>query len=141
MARRDPHQDLLHICVKDEPHQLVYALIPLGGFLSVSEPEARIDKQAHLHVLYQNVPRSFCYFHVDTQGKVVERAVYSDFFSKPRLVLDVGIVSVRGGELVYPKPERVMADSEVNPPPPPPPPKPKKKWWWPFGPKTPSSSQ
>jgi hypothetical protein len=134
VARISPRQDLLHICVKDEAHQLIYGLLPLGGFLTLTKPEARIDKQGHLHVLYQNGPRSFGYVHVDPYAKVVEHAAYSDFLSKPRLVTnnDDGITSVRGGEQVYPKPERVISNEEINPPKPEPPPKPG-RWWWPFG--------
>jgi hypothetical protein len=133
VARSAPQQDLLHICVKDEAHQLVYGLLPLGGFLTLTKPEARIDKQGHLHVLYQNGPRSFGYVHVDPYARIVERTAYSDFLSKPRLVTDDdGITSVRGGEQVHPNPERMMTSEEVNPPKPEPPPKPQ-KWWWPFG--------
>jgi hypothetical protein len=134
VARTSAQEDLLHICVKDDARQLTYELLPLGGFLTLTKPEARIDKQGHLHVLYQNGPRSFGYVHVDPYAQIVERAAYSDFLSKPQLVTnDDGTIRVRGGEQTYPKSEQVMTNGEVNPPKPEVPPKPKKKWWWPFG--------
>jgi hypothetical protein len=141
VARSNRQQDSLYVCVKDEPHQLVLGLLPLGGLLTVMPPEARVDQRGDLHVLYQNGPRSFGYVQVDPSATIVKRAAYSDFSSQPRLVTLDGSVDVQGGEQTYPRPERVMTNGELHPPPPPPPP-PKKKWWWPFGPKTtPSQSK
>ncbi len=125
--------DLLHVCVRDEPHQLVYGLIPLGEFLSLTPPSAQVDKEGDLHVLYQTGPRSYGYVQVDPYAKILDKAVYSDFVSPPQLVVQAGVVTVRGGELIYPKPDHVMTNEEDAPPPPKPKPK-HRKWWWPFGP-------
>jgi hypothetical protein len=95
-----------------------------------------VDKAANLHVLYQGGPRAFGYAQVDPWGKVVSRAVYSDFVSRPRLVAEVaGDVHVDGGEQTYPRAERVMSDEDSKPPQPvaASKPKPKRHWWWPFG--------
>lgn len=139
IARRGDKEDLLHICVKDEPHQLVYGVIGLGGYIPLAEPEARVDRNGHLHVLYPGGPRAYGYVHVDPQARIIERAVYADRSSKPRLVINDGAVSVRGGEQTEPRAERVMTQEELNPPPPPPAP-PKKKSWWPFGKRTTSET-
>ena len=113
---------------------MVYGLIPLGGFLTLTPPEARIDRQGQLHVLYQTGPRAFGYVEVDPNARILTKAVYSDFITKPQLIVNDGAVTVHGGEQIYPVPEHVMTNNEdaVAPPPKP---KPKRHWWWPFGPK------
>jgi hypothetical protein len=133
LAQRTMAQDKLYVCVKDEPHQLVYGMIALGQLLPLSEPEARVDKEGHLHVLFHGAPRSFGYVEVTPQGQLVNRMAFSDRLSKPRLVIAGGRVKVDGGEQTFPKPERVLTEEELNPPPPPPPPAPKKKSWFNFG--------
>jgi len=124
--------DLLHVCVRDEAHQLVYGLVSLGDFLTLVPPRAEIDKEGILHVLYQTGPRSYGYVEIDPYARVLDKAVYSDFVSRPHLVSQAGVVSIQGGELIYPKSEYVMTNNEDAPPPPQPKPK-HKKWWWPFG--------
>ena len=133
VAHRVGYEDRLYICVKDEPHQLVYAMLPLGQCLPVSDPEARTDKEGRLHVLYHAAPRSFGYIEVDPMGRTLNRMAFSDRLTKPRLVIEGGRVTVAGGEQTFPKPERVLTPAELNPPPPPPPPAPKKKSWFNFG--------
>jgi len=135
LVRRTDREELLYVSVKDEQHQLVYGLVPLGAFISMTQPEARADASGHLHVLYQMRPRAFGYAVVSPTGTLLDAAVYSDFMSKPQLVAVEGLVRVLGGEQTRPKNERVMSEKELAPPPPPAP-KPKKKWWWPFGSQT-----
>ncbi len=135
LSRRAEHSEVLYASVQDDPHKLVYGMIPLGETISMGEPSAMIDNAGHLHVLFRSGPRSHSYAEVGPNAKVVKRAVYSDMLSVPQLVADAGgAVAVRGGEQTYPRVERVMTDQELRPPPPPPEKPPKKKWWWPFGP-------
>ena len=139
LSRRSEHSDILYVSVQDEPHELVYGVIPLGESIAIGEPAALNDSAGHLHVLYRSGPRSHSYADVSPDGKVVKNAVYSDILSVPRLLIETdGTVVVRGGEQTYPHVERVMTDQELKPPPPPEKP-PKKKWWWPFGPARPQA--
>lgn len=135
LAHQTEKGDILYVSVKDDPPRLVYGVIQLGMFLSLMQPVVELDRDAHLHVMYQNGPRSFGYVEVDPRAKVLQRAAYSNHMSKPRLVNTNGAVAIQGGEQIYPKQERILTEEEVNPPPPPPPP-PKKKSWWPFGKKS-----
>ena len=109
----------------------MYGVLLLGMFLPICQPTAQIDQDAHLHVIFQNGPRSFAYVEVDPRAKIIQRAAFSDYMSRPRLVSDKGVITVSGGEQIYPKAEHILTKAELNPPPPPPPPK--KKSWWPFG--------
>jgi hypothetical protein len=132
LTRRDDHYDLLYVCVEDRKSELIYGALPLGVYLSIGEPDVRLDKAGHLHVLFQTGPRSINYAHIDPQAKVLDRAAYSNLLSEPRLTVDAGgQVVVSGGEKTYPREERVMNEPETAPAPPAPE-KPKKSWW-PFG--------
>jgi hypothetical protein len=137
LSRRAEHGEVLYASVQDDPHELVYGMIPLGETLSTSKASAMVDRYGHLHVLFRSGPRSHSYAEVGPDAKVVKRLIYSDVLSSPELITDTnGTVVVHGGEQTYPHLERVMTDQELKPPPPPPAPEkpPKKKWWWPFGP-------
>ena len=137
LSRRAEHDEVLYVSVQDEPHDLVYGVIALGGFIPLGEPSASIDSGGHLHVLYRSGPRSISYAEIGPDAKMPKRIVYSDVLSVPQLVTeDDGRVLVHGGEQVYPHVERVMTDDELKPRPPPPAKPRKKKWWWPFGPAT-----
>ena len=137
LLRRGRDAEVLYASVQDEGHGLVYGVFPLGEFITLGEPSARVDASGHLHVLYRTGSRSIAYDEIAPDAKIVKRLVFSDVLSAPQLVgMNDGSVIVRGGEQVYPHVERVMTDAELNPPPAPPPKPPKKKWWWPFGPST-----
>jgi hypothetical protein len=110
----------------------------VGPYLFPGEPAARIDKTGHLHVLFQNGPRSFGYVHIDPAAKLLQRMAYADFLSRPELVVADGEVRVQGGEQTYPRPARLASDEPASAPQPAP--KPKRKWWWPFGPRKTNSA-
>ena len=138
LSRRTALDEVLYAGVQDEPHGLVYGMIPLGNVIALGEPSAKADALGHLHVLYRSGPRSVSYDEIDPEGRLVKRFVYSDVMSAPQLVAqDDGGVTVHGGEQIYPRVERVMTDEDFRAPPSViPKPKKHRHWWWPFGPKT-----
>ncbi len=137
LFRRNSYEEVLYAGVQDEPHNLVYGMIPLGDFIALGNPTVKADGIGHLHVLYRSGPRSISYDEIDPDAKIVKRLIYSDVMSVPQLVAqDGGVITVQGGEQVYPRVERVMTDADLQPAPSViPKPKPHKHWWWPFGPK------
>jgi hypothetical protein len=138
LLRRSSYDEVLYAGVQDEPHGLIYGMISLGGFINLGNPTAKVDGVGHLHVLYRTGPRSISYDEIDPDAKIVKRLIYSDVMSAPQLMAqEDGVVTVQGGEQVYPRLERVMTDADLRPPPPViAKPKKHKHWWWPFGPKT-----
>jgi hypothetical protein len=129
-AYRSDKDERLFAIVKDDPPRVVYGVVPLGPFLPIYQPVTEIDRYGHLHVLYQNGPRSFAYVEIDPRARQLQRAVYSDHMSFPRLVNQKGAVAVQGGEQIYPRQERILTEAELNPPPPTNAPPKKKKHWW-----------
>jgi hypothetical protein len=120
--------ELLYALVRDDANQRAFELVALGKFLSTMKPEMEVDRDGDFHVLFQSAPRLYGYAHISTEGRLVERKVFSDYMSAPDLSVRDGEVSVAGGEQIYPKVEHIMTEEELNPPPLPPPPK-KKPWW------------
>ena len=141
LSRRSEHSEILYASIQDDPHNLVYGVIPLGETIETGEPSEMIDGGGHLHLLFRTGPRAQSYVEIDPNAKVVKRAIYSDILSVPQLVAGAdGSVVVQGGEQTYPRVERIMTQQELKPPPPPPEKPKKKKWWWPFGPSGTSSN-
>jgi hypothetical protein len=105
---RDNH---LYLRVQDERGGLVYGMFRLGKVLLGYKPQARCDVEGNGHVLHQIAPRYFQHTAVGPMGNVLERAIYSDFVSSPRLMtFSDGRVMVDGGEKVHP------ADASGAPP-------------------------
>ena len=127
VTRRDGGDEFLFAGVREEPAKATYSLVPLGLFLSAGPPQTKLDKNGHLHVLYQSAPRSFSYAEIDPAAKASGRAAFSDFITRPELVDKDGVVSVVGGEQTYPKSEHILSEGELHPPPAEMPVKPKPK--------------
>jgi len=141
VLHRVNYDELLYVEVQDEPHDLVYGMLPLGQYIAVSEPSVKIDNRGHVHVLFRSGPRAMSYDDVAPDARLSKRAIYSDVLSVPQLVEDTnGTVFVHGGEQVYPRLDHVMTQNELNPPKPPPAKPPKKKHWWSSTPSTNTTS-
>jgi hypothetical protein len=137
LLRRDSYDEVLYAGVQDEQHDLVYGMISLGDVIALGNPTVKVDGVGHLHVLYRSGPRSIGYDEINPDANIVKRLIYSDIMSEPQLIAqEDGMVTVQGGEQVYPQLGRVMTDADLQPPPPViSKPKKHKHWWWPFGPK------
>ena len=88
----------LYLQVSDVPEARIYRTLPLGPSVSFSRPEAQLDHNTQLHVLWQSGAQSFDYRVVNPEGDIVERQIYDDLNTRPRLnVDDNGDVTVVGG--------------------------------------------
>ena len=73
-------------------------VFPIGPMLSFGQPEAQVDRESNLHVLYQNGPRSFNYTVINPDGNVLIRQTYRITPNRPRLKPDEnGNLVVMGG--------------------------------------------
>ena len=81
LLRRNSYDEVLYAGVQDEPHHLVYGMIPLGDFIALGNPTVKADGIGHLHVLYRSGPRSISYDEIDPDAKLVKRLIYSDIMS------------------------------------------------------------
>jgi hypothetical protein len=85
----------------------VFRVAPLGPLVSFNFPEEQIDPTNCLHVLWQTGAQTFSYAVVGTDGIVVQREIYDNHNSRPRLVVtSEGDVLVMGGSR-RPKPEEL----------------------------------
>jgi hypothetical protein len=72
-------------------------VLAIGPMLSFGQPDAEVDRLSHLHVLYQNGPRSFSHTVFSPDGEMVVRQTY-EFTSRPRLKADEeGNFAIVGG--------------------------------------------
>ena len=88
----------LYVRVSDPSEALVFKVAPLGTLVSFSHPEARVDRQSRLHVLWQAGSKAFSYCVISAGGIVQQREVYDYFTTRPRLtVTPNGEIAVSGG--------------------------------------------
>jgi hypothetical protein len=88
----------LYVRVTDAAESKVIRVLPIGTLLSFSAPEPLIDQSSHLHVLFQNGPRSFLYSVIAPDGEQILRQTFDQTTTRPRLRAEEdGRVAVRGG--------------------------------------------
>ncbi len=92
----------------------------IGPMLSFSRPEAQVDKECDLHVLYQNGPSTFSYTVLNPDGEIVQSEIYENTLSRPRLKWegDTKIVVTGGTRRLHPDEEAAVAAAMAltNPP-------------------------
>jgi len=88
----------LYVRVSDQSESQVFKVTTLGQMVSLSDPDAKVDRTSQLHVLWQAGAQVFNYALINANGEVVRQAVYNNAGSRPRLVVnEQGEVSVAGG--------------------------------------------
>lgn len=88
----------LYVRITDPAEEHTFKVIPLGAIVSFGVPDALLDRQSRLHVLYQSGPRSSTYCVIHPHGELAQREQFEYAGSRPRLMAtEDGSVIVRGG--------------------------------------------
>jgi hypothetical protein len=87
----------LYLRVTDASGDKVFHVAPIGQLLSFSRPEAQVDQESSLHVLYMDGPQTLSYTRWNPDGELLLRQTYLFTETRPRLRLKEGKVSVSGG--------------------------------------------
>jgi hypothetical protein len=86
--------------VTDDTGEHIFKVASIGTMVSFSHPEAQLDSDSDLHVLYQSGGETFLYSVADPDGNILEQDVYEYVNSRPHLSLDnTGRIVVVGGSL------------------------------------------
>jgi len=105
------NQSRLYIRVSNLGETKVYKLISIGPMLAFSHPEAQLDRNANLHVLFQTGARTFTYAQVNPDGNLLAQQTHQYTQTRPKLrASEDGTISVSGGVRIksgsdFPKPE------------------------------------
>lgn len=92
----------LYFRLTDASGGKTFRVYPVGPIVSFSQPEAQIDGESKLHLLYQFYAKSFCYCVIDPDGTLVIRQIYDYSKTRPTLRTDSeGLVYVGGGVRKY----------------------------------------
>jgi hypothetical protein len=106
---------MLYARITDDSENRVYRVFPLGPLVSFSRPEAQIDKESNLHVLFQSGARSFYYHVISPAGQVMRHETYEYSASRPVLKgSDDGKIFVSGGARKVPELAGVVAEPSTN---------------------------
>lgn len=102
----------LYLRISDLVENVTHKVIQLGPLVSFARPEAQLDGQSRIHVLFQTGGRLFIYHLIKPSGAVELRQFYDYTATRPRLSIDRnGHISVVGGQ--------VRVTRQDIPPPPP----------------------
>lgn len=100
---RDTQRTLLYVRVRDQKSKRVLATYSLGRLIEVRDPQATIDGNNRLHVLFLGAPRTYSHKVIDYGGETLLSDIYRDEGGAPRLMLDnTGRVQVQGGAIYDP---------------------------------------
>jgi hypothetical protein len=84
--------------VSDVAEAQVFKVTAIGPMVSFSHPEAQVDRQSRLNILWQTGAQAFSFVMVNPDGSVTPVEFYDNIFTRPRLgVNDDGDVIVVGG--------------------------------------------
>jgi hypothetical protein len=89
----------LYARLTDVAETRVIGVVELGPLVSFSRPEAQLDKESNLHVLFQVGAHSFIYTKLDGDGQLHVRQTHDYSTVRPVLRLDdSGKILVSGGQ-------------------------------------------
>jgi hypothetical protein len=113
----------LYVQVSDAKVQQVYKVVTLGPMVSFGRPEAQVDRNSRLNVLWQTGAQAFSFSVVNPDGTLAQQEIFDAYNSRPRMTVDEnGKVTIRGGirrMKTSEYPAAVMPPNEVPPPTPP----------------------
>lgn len=90
---------MLYVRVTDENELKTFRLLSAGPMVSFSRPEAQVDKESNLHLLFQTGARSFSYSVVTPSGEVILRQRHEYAGGRPVLRSgEDGRILVAGGQ-------------------------------------------
>lgn len=88
----------LYFRLSDPNETHMFKVFPIGGMVSISAPDAKIDRANRLHVLYQYGARSYLYTMISPEGELLVRQTHEISTNRPRLQPDeAGSFAVVGG--------------------------------------------
>jgi hypothetical protein len=88
----------LYLRLTDASGDKTLKVFPVGVIVSVSRPQALVDRSSNLHLLYQNSARGFSYTTFNPDGELLVHQTYDYIGTRPRLKVDeAGTISVLGG--------------------------------------------
>ena len=94
----------LYLRISDPSENVTYKVVPLGPLVSFARPEAQLDAQSRVHVLFQSGARMFIYHLIAPRGTNELRQFHEYTATRPRLSIDRnGRISVVGGQQIVTK--------------------------------------
>lgn len=123
---KHPQSIALYLRIEDPDEGIIYCTHQLGRTVNLGSPDVMLDASNNIHVLQLAAPKMYLYSHVNLDGRMVERKVYSTTKTRPSLHrTPEGTVGVVGGAFVDPNapkpdvPPATVADRPVPLPTPP----------------------
>ena len=78
----------LYACVAETPSKQMLRVTYVGPMMSFSLPEAQLDKDSNLHLLYQSGAKAFIYTTINPNGNITLRHTYLYTATRPALRKD-----------------------------------------------------
>lgn len=100
----DSETTKIYLRIRDEASGSVLLTYSLGRAILHRQPQATIDNNNNLHVIFMGSPNAYSHTIINSSGKVLERKAYTDKGGNPPRLMQANdrSVGVRGGNYVDP---------------------------------------
>jgi hypothetical protein len=103
LSSYDTKRTQLYVRVTNKESGRVLATYSIGRFIPVVNPQATIDGENRMHVLFLGAPHTYSHKTINYDGETLTSDIYRDAGARPELVESSdGVVRVRGGLLFDP---------------------------------------
>lgn len=99
ISYNDSETTQIYLRIRDEATGSVLITYSLGRAILHRQPQATVDNNRNLHVLFMGEPNAYSHSVIDPRGKMLDRKVYTDKGGNPPRLMQAndGSVGVRGG--------------------------------------------
>ncbi|MGO8764855.1 MAG: hypothetical protein ACLQSR_06930 [Limisphaerales bacterium] len=88
----------MYLLVTDASGGQIYKVSAIGPMVSFSQPEAELDSDSNLHLIYQSGSQSFLYSIITPAGNIISQEIYDYYNTRPHLSMDgSGKITIVGG--------------------------------------------
>ena len=99
ISYNDAETTQIYLRIRDEGSNSVLLTYSLGRAILHRNPQAAVDRDNNLHVIFMGTPNAYSHSIINSRGKMLERKVYTDKGGNPPRLMKAndGSVGVRGG--------------------------------------------
>jgi hypothetical protein len=115
---RDLEKISLYVRIRNLDQDYIANCINLGRLVNSANPQATLDNQNNLHLMFMSKPQHMTYLHFGLNGEILRQERFNTAGTYPRMMqLADGSIRISGGALMPSREELEALRTEAGPPP------------------------